>query len=77
MNTDALYDLIINFITKGYRIILDRSDVNIRSGSVWLLIQKEPDYPCDFYYVLFWDDPDIPGDRYKWDHEMDINKYDY
>ena len=77
MTADNLYDLVINFIVKDYRIVLHRTDVNIRSGSIWLLIQKEPEYPRDFYFVLFWDDPDIPGDRHRWDHEMDIDKYDY
>lgn len=77
MNIDTLYDLIINFITKGYRIILYRTDVNIRSGSIWLILTQEVEYSCSSYYILSWDDPDKPGDRYVWDHEMDINKYDY
>ena len=76
MNSDTLYDLIINFIIKGYRIILDRTDVNIRSGSVWLLLTKERENWNSFYYILYWDDPAIPGDRYKWDHELEVNKYE-
>lgn len=77
MNTDALYDLVINLLTKNYRIILDHNDVNIRSGSVGLLLQKERENWNSHYWLLYWDDPNIPGDRYKWDHEVEVNKYDY
>lgn len=76
MNIDTLYDLIINFIAKGYRIVLGRSDVNIRSGSVWLLLQQEIEYKANFYYLLHWDDPDKFKNGYKWDHQMDIAKYE-
>lgn len=76
MNIDTLYDLIINFITKGYRTVLGRNDVNIRSGSVWLLLQQEIEYEDNFYYLLHWDDPDKFTNRYKWTHEMDIAKYE-
>lgn len=77
MTVDTLYNLIINFIAKGYRTVLGRNDVNIRSGSIWLLLTKEIENRNNCYYMLCWDDPDIPKDRHKWDHEMDIDKYDY
>ena len=77
MTADNLYDLIINFIAKNYRIVLNRTDVNICSGSIWLLLTKEKGNWNNYYYMLWWDDPDIPRDRHKWDHEMDIDKYDY
>ena len=77
MNIDTLYDLIINFIAKGYRTVLGRSDVNIRSGSVWLFLQKEIEYGNNFYYLLHWDNPDKPKNGYKWDHKMDIAKYEH
>lgn len=76
MNVDDLYNLIINFIVQGYRIALDRIDINIRSGSLWLILQKEIENWNSCYYLLYWDDPAITEDRYEWDHELEVNKYE-
>jgi hypothetical protein len=76
MNTDTLYNLIINLIAKGYRTVLGSSDVNIRSGSVYLILQREIEYGHNSYYLLHWDDPATSRDKYKWDHEMSIAKYE-
>lgn len=76
MNIDTLYDLIINFIAKDYRINLYSTDVNQHSGSLWLLLEREIENWNSHYWLLFWDDPSIPGDKYQWDNEMEINKYE-